>query len=68
MQRQNKKNYRIVKLLKNLMSLTTEEIPDIQTRSHITYKVTKFNRTSEIGAYTGQSVSGEPGVTISSSQ
>ena len=44
---------------------TTEEIPDIQTRSHITYKVTKLNRTSEIGAYTGQSVSGEPGVTIS---
>ena len=31
----------------------------------ITYKVTKLNRTSEIGAYTGQSVSGEPGVTIS---
>lgn len=47
---------------------TTEEIPDIQTRSHITYKVTKLNRTSEIGAYTGQSVSGEPGVTISLSQ
>ena len=50
------------------MSLTTEEIPDIQTRSHITYKVTKFNRTSEIGAYTGQSVLGEPGVTIYLSQ
>ncbi|MGO5443847.1 hypothetical protein ACTQXY_10065 [Faecalimonas sp. LCP19S3_D12] len=46
----------------------TEEIPDIQTRSHITYKVTKLNCSSEIGAYTGQSVSGEPGVTISLSQ
>ena len=30
---------------------TTEEIPDIQTRSHITYKVTRLNQTSEIGAY-----------------
>ena len=30
--------------------------------------MTKLNRASEIGAYTGQSVSGEPGVTISLSQ
>ncbi len=46
----------------------TEEIPDIQARSRITYKVTKLSRTSEIGAYTGQSVSGDPGVTLSLSQ
>lgn len=46
----------------------TEEIPDIQPRSHITYKVTKLSTSSEIGDYTGQSVSGDPGVTISLSQ
>lgn len=45
-----------------------EEIVGIQPRSVIRYKVTKLGRKSEVGAYTGQSVSGEPGVTISLSQ
>lgn len=47
---------------------TNEKTSDIQPSSHITYKVTKLGQTSEIGAYTGQSVSGTPGVTISLSQ
>lgn len=46
----------------------TGEIIDIQPRSQIKYKVTKTKTTSEIGDYTGQSVSGDPGVTISLSQ
>ena len=37
----------------------------LQPKSHITYKITKLGRTSEVGAFTGQSVSGTPGVTIS---
>lgn len=37
----------------------------LQPKSHITYKITKLGRTSEVGAFTGQSVSGAPGVTIS---
>lgn len=40
----------------------------IEPRTHITYKVTQTGITSEIGDYTGQSVSGAPGVTISLSQ
>lgn len=44
------------------------EIPGNQTRSHIKYKVTKLSTGSEVGAYTGQSVSGDPGMTISLSQ
>lgn len=45
-----------------------DEISTIEPRSRIRYHVTKLSRTSEIGAYTGQSVSGEPGINISLSQ
>lgn len=46
----------------------TDEISTIEPRSRIKYRVTKLSRKSEIGAYTGQSVSGEPGINISLSQ
>lgn len=50
------------------ISKAPEELLDEQEKSHITYKVTKTGHTSIVGAYTGQSISGEPGVTISLSQ
>lgn len=44
------------------------DVPYMEPRSHITYKVTQTGMTSVIGDYTGQSTSGDPGVTISLSQ
>lgn len=46
----------------------TDEPSTIEPRSHISYHVTKLNRTSEVGSYTGQSVSGVPGITVSLSK
>ena len=45
-----------------------EKILDEQEKSHITYKVTKTGHTTTIGAYTGQAISGEPGMTVSLSK
>lgn len=67
----NNSNSEVVKEFDVFYPNDTNDIREEATivpNSHITYKATQTGKTSEIGDYTGQSTSGDPGVTVSLSQ